>query len=69
MSHSNVMPLGSAIHLAEDDHFSMHSDIKIIVVFMPLLTAYRYGFFGCFFLADLLYVGFVLVGDVLDIQR
>ena len=28
------------------------------------------GFFFCFFfLADLSYVGFVLVGDVLDIQR
>ncbi len=26
-------------------------------------------FFGCFFLADLSYVGFVLVGDFLDIQR
>jgi hypothetical protein len=45
----NAARLGSAIHLAEDDHFSMHSDIKIIVVFMPLLTAYRYGFFLLFF--------------------
>jgi hypothetical protein len=27
------------------------------------------GFFFVFFLADLSYVGFVLVGDVLDIQR
>jgi hypothetical protein len=26
-------------------------------------------FFGFFFFADLSYVGFVLVGDVLDIQR
>jgi hypothetical protein len=38
--------------------------------FMPVLTIDRYGFFfGVFFLADLSYVGFVLVGDFLDIQR
>ncbi len=37
---------------------------------MPVLTIDRYGFFLCvFFLADLSYVGFVLVGDFLDIQR
>jgi hypothetical protein len=35
-------------------------------VFMPLLTTYQTVFFGCFFLTDLSYVGFVLVGDVLD---
>ena len=37
---------------------------------MPVLTIDRTVFFFLFFfLADLSYVGFVLVGDVLDIQR
>jgi len=37
---------------------------------MPLLTIKQYGFFfRCFFLADLLHVGFILVGDFMDIQR
>jgi len=36
---------------------------------MPVLTIDRTVFFLFFFLADMSYVGFVLVGDVLDIQR
>ena len=36
---------------------------------MPLLTTDRYDFFFDFFFADLSYVGFVLVGNVLDIKQ
>ena len=41
----------------------------VVAGLMPVLTIDRTVFFLFFFLADLSYVGFVLVGDVLDIQR